>query len=114
MSAHTNARRVRGLRERITYKADTGFDLRVVAGEVVMICHWQYLPDCRTGNRSLQRGRWFVISEHATDEEVVRTFLLAVKLFEEHEAHEWLKLDGERVLNPHPEGERPDNREGAA
>ena len=51
--------------------------------------------------------RKFYLSPHMTDEEVIRTFALAVKTFEEHEANEWLKFDGYRVLNPHPEGPRP-------
>lgn len=99
--------RVREIQMRITYKPGTGFYIDEKEG-LVFIQHWQLLPDCKMdGYRTEQRGRKFYISPYMTDEEIVRTFALAVKVFEEHEANEWLKLDGERVLNPHPEGPRP-------
>lgn len=56
------------------------------------------------------RGRKWYLSEHMTDQEVFRTCYAAVKMFEEHELNERFMVDGERFLNPHPEGERPDNR----
>lgn len=98
--------RVKAIRLRLTYKPGSGFYVET-KGENVFIQHWQMLPDCKNDQLMEQRGRKFYISPHMTDEEVIRTFALSVKVFEEHEANEWLKFDGRRVLNPHPEGPRP-------
>lgn len=91
------------------YKPDTGFQI-VVKGRCVFVKHWQVLPDCHTGELTVQEGRKFYVSEHMTDEEILRTMLLAIHVFEEHEANECFRYRGERVLNPHPEGPRPDWR----
>ena len=93
--------------KRITYKPQTGFSL-VRKESSVFVSHWQDdLLDVNNNNLVLHKGRKFYLSPHMTDEEVIRTFALAVKIFEEHEANEWLKFDNRRVLNPHPEGPRP-------
>lgn len=98
--------RLRVLIDRTSYKPDTGFRV-TIKGECVFVQHWQKVSDCKTGQPSFQKGRKFYVSPHMTDGEIVRTLALAVKLFEEHEANEWLRFDGQRVLNPHPEGARP-------
>lgn len=59
--------------------------------------------DVRTGGTRHSIGRWFVTMEHDADS-VARTCLVAIKNFEEHEVHEWLRLDGERIFNPHGGG----------
>lgn len=92
--------------ERMEYKENTGF-LRPMKNELQFIQHWQQIPCTTTGEVSIQRGRKFYISEHMTDGEIIRTCRLAILSFEEHEVNELFKLDGDRVLNPHPEGPRP-------
>lgn len=49
----------------------------------------------------IRAGRKWYISEYATDSEVVQTALLAALQFEEHEAREAFRFDGERIYGPH-------------
>lgn len=60
--------------------------------------------------KDIQKGRKWYISQYATEDEVIRTCLLAVKTFEEHEVLERFLVDGKKYLSPHPEGMR---KEGA-
>lgn len=46
-------------------------------------------------------GRWFRLSPHMTDGEIVQTAFLAVLTFLEHEAREAFTFDGEAVMGPH-------------
>lgn len=100
--------RVRELVERTRYKPNGGWRVTRSNRGLVFVQHQQDLEDCieEEAGPSLQRGRKFLMSEHMTDEEILRTLLLSAKLFEEHEAHEWFRVDGRRFLNPHPEGGR--------
>lgn len=59
--------------------------------------------DVATGGTRHSVGRWFVTMEQDADS-VARTCLVAIKNFEEHEVHEWLRLDGDRIFNPHGGG----------
>lgn len=105
----TTAERAHAATKRVTYKPNSGFRVLVKAG-LVFVQHYQRIPCSKTGEVCVQKGRKFVISDHATDGEILRTLFLAVKLFEEHEINEQFCVDGQRFLNPHPEGARPDNR----
>ncbi len=102
-SKHT----IRAIINKLEYKPRTGFRLVEKQG-LMFINHWQLISDACSSNRTLEirHGRKFYISIHMTDQEVMRTCALAVKQFEEHEANEWLKYKGQKVLDPHPEGER--------
>jgi hypothetical protein len=53
-----------------------------------------------------QSGRKWYISQYATEQEIFRTCLLAVEVFERHELLERFTVDGKRFLTPHPEGMR--------
>ena len=97
--------RFAALVERIEYKPRTGFRF-TFKGECVFIQHGQEVRCINSGLSDWQQGRKFYLSPHMTDEEFFRTCYLAVKLFEEHEINETFLLDGERFLNPHPEGPR--------
>jgi hypothetical protein len=97
--------RVERLLDRVEYKS--GEWVLTHNGECVFIQHTQPVVCINSGNREWQRGRKFYISPYMTDEEILRTAFLSVKLFEEHEINENFLVDGERFLNPHPEGPRP-------
>ena len=100
--------RTRNIVNDIDHKPHTGF--RVLRDErgLVFLQHVQFVVDCNDpeAGETEQRGRKFYISTYMTDEEVVRTCLLSIKVFEHHEAHEWFRYKGDRYLNPHPEGAR--------
>lgn len=104
---HALTRRVQRLIESCTYKAGTGWKATQKGG-VVVVQHWQEIECCTTGKVGVQKGRKLFISQYMTDGEILRTLFLSVKLFEEHEVNECFKVDGERFLNPHPEGGRPE------
>lgn len=99
---------IRGLK----YKPNTGFSLYSKQGGLLFLGHWQVVQSTDDDSAVVEPmfGRKFYLSPHMTDEEIVRTARLAVLTFEEHEANEWLTYLGSRVLNPHPEGPRPDTR----
>ena len=92
----------------ISYKdCHDGFD-RVVSGfrygrmgDGFFIQHWQMLPDCNTGVEEEQRGRKWYISSHASVGELVQSALMAVLVFEEHEAREGFEFRGRRLYGPH-------------
>jgi len=46
-------------------------------------------------------GRKFYLSEHMTEDEVIKTLFLAFKLTVEHEVMEGFKVDGKLLFNPH-------------
>lgn len=56
------------------------------------------------------RGRKWYISMFMTEDEIFRTCLLAVRIFEEHEVYERFRVDGRRFLDPHPEGARVEGK----
>lgn len=72
-----------------------------------------YALDAETGQKEEQRGRKWLVSEYATDSEIVLTMLAAVKMAVQHEVHEAFKVhlyaDGDRdrplgagrVVEPH-------------
>ena len=101
----TLADRIRLLVKRVRYKHGSGWHVIEKDG-VVLLQHYQHIACTQTGEDSEQKGRKFYISPHMTDEEVLRTCYLSVKLFEEHEINETFEVDGDRFLNPHPEGGR--------
>lgn len=97
--------RVRKLLLKTTYKPNTGWTVQS-KGSCVFLQHRQKVACVNSGEIEYQKGRKFYISPHMTDQEIFRTMYLAIKLFEEHEINENFKVDGERFLNPHPEGAR--------
>ena len=99
---------VREIIKNIQYKPNSGFTAHI-KGECVFIQHWQVLRCTKTSKLCMHKGRKFYISPYMTNEEIIRTLRLAVVTFEEHEVNENLRYKGERVLNPHPEGPRPNN-----
>ncbi|MCA9137261.1 MAG: hypothetical protein KDB00_10890 [Planctomycetales bacterium] len=80
--------------------AEGGFLIRVM----------DLLPDEVTGDRlipgNVQKGRWWYISPHATDSEVVQTVWLAWKTFHEHELRERFTFYGVPIYHPHQDVER--------
>jgi hypothetical protein len=95
--------RVRSILSRISYKPDTEFVVGPVRGHAGYLQHVQYLPDCNNpgGGLTPQKGRKFLISSHAVTSEVLNTALLAVLLFEEHEAREHFMYRGKKLYGPH-------------
>jgi hypothetical protein len=95
-----------GLLERLTYKPLARFRITTHNG-VLFVQHGQPVYDIDDGKRKVLWGRKMYISEHMTEEEMVRTIGVAILLFETHEMNEHYCLDGQKVLDPHPEGARP-------
>lgn len=96
------------LAKTVDYKGkDSWFHFRIHPKGVLLYQYKQHTYCTTSGEKTWQGGRKFYISPHMTDGEVLRTIFLSVKLFEEHEINETFLVDGERFLNPHPEGPRP-------
>lgn len=54
-----------------------------------------------TGNIELQKCRKWFISQHMTDNEIIRTAFLAVEIAERHEMCEKFKYGNKLINNPH-------------
>lgn len=54
-----------------------------------------------TGAPMIANGRWWRLSPHMTDGEIVQTAFKAYLTFLEHEAREQFKVDGVSVFDPH-------------
>jgi hypothetical protein len=59
------------------------------------------LEDNETGVKSLQSGRKWILSQHMTKTEIVRTAWKAVQAFEFHEMEERFKYKGKAIFNGH-------------
>lgn len=57
--------------------------------------------DTASRERTIQRGRHWLLTPNMTDAEIVRTALLAVLTAEEHEARESFLYDGKPLFGPH-------------
>lgn len=53
------------------------------------------------GYAERQNGRWWRLSPHMTDGEIVQTALKACLAFEEHEIREKFLFDGVSIFDPH-------------
>lgn len=60
-----------------------------------------FAPDSVTGKPQTQKGRKWLISQHATRSEIIFTALKAVLTAEEHEAREQFLWHGRAIANPH-------------
>jgi hypothetical protein len=60
-----------------------------------------YEADITTGERTLQCGRKWILSEHMTKSEVVATAFKAVLTAMEHEVREQFRYRGRMVFGPH-------------
>ncbi len=58
-------------------------------------------PCVKTGGLQIFHGRKFYLSDHMTEDEIVKTAYLAFKLAVEHEIMEGFKVDGKVLFNPH-------------
>lgn len=96
----------------ITYKPGWVFRVRlaghgsVYSMRIVLSAEWP-VTDVATG-RSIQLYRetgyaaWDLV--RASDADIIRHFIYRfIWQAEEHEMHEWFKVDGEHVVDPHPE-----------
>lgn len=98
----------------IDYKPDTCFRI-IEKNDLLFIQHMQNIADCNEAKSTCwQKGRKFYISEHMTESEVIQTCLLAVLLFEEHEAREWLTYKGKAIHGPHIDVSQKDARQTVA
>lgn len=71
-----------------------------VDGRVFIQCLY-YAPCTISGEHKAWKGRKWYLSDHMTEDEVVKTCYVAFKMTVEHEVMEGFKLDGQRVFNPH-------------
>lgn len=58
-------------------------------------------PDSRTGKLSDWNGRKWYLSEHMTEDEIVKTCFAAFKAVVEHEVMEGFRYEDKIVFNPH-------------
>jgi hypothetical protein len=58
-------------------------------------------PCTITGEAKLWHGRKWYLSDHMTEDEVVKTCYAAFKAAVEHEVMEGFTFEGQRVFNPH-------------
>lgn len=58
-------------------------------------------PCTKTGQVDTRNGRKWYLSEHMTDDEIVKTSYAAFKAAVEHEVMEGFKVDGTILFNPH-------------
>lgn len=82
---------------------DRAFEVIVEAGRPSLRC-FAFLTDNTlpiTAPKVRQNGRWWRLSPHMTDGEILQTALMAVLAFEEHEIREKFKVDGVSVFDPH-------------
>jgi hypothetical protein len=95
----------------IGYITETLFKVKYKPGFWVERCQfehgviglrWATVAPCSvTGVVQPWYGRWFGVDMDATPDQVVKTLLLAIKQFEEHECLEHFKFDGKCVVDPH-------------
>jgi hypothetical protein len=62
----------------------------------------QYEAPCtKTGIKENWKGRKWYLSEHMTDDEVIKTAYAALEATVKHEIMEGFKVDGKILFNPH-------------
>ena len=77
-------------------------DKKQPAGEGRLYIQCYYTTPCTvTGKDAEWRGRKWYLSDHMSDDEIVKTCYAAFKAAVEHEVMEGFKFAGERVFNPH-------------
>ena len=106
-----NRLRLQGIINNVGYKPETSWRITTNGGHGWFVQHQQNIADCSTGDPgTIQRGRKFYISPYMTESEVLQTLLLAVLLFEEHEAREWFTYRGKELYGPHIDISQKDAR----
>ena len=69
-------------------------------GRLFIQCY--YSANCVvTGKSTILNGRKWYLSDHMTDDEIVKTCYAAFKAAVEHEVMEAFQYNGRRVFNPH-------------
>lgn len=99
---------VRALCGRISMSAlGTVFRLRIerdiklpIVGRVFLQIEYD-APCSKTGKATVYRGRKWYLSDHMTDDEIVKTALAAFEATLRHECLEGFKIDGITLVNPH-------------
>lgn len=95
--------RFKDLTDNIQYKPGWEFEYIQEGGRWSMrVTFWDVAATAFPNQRPhKQNGRWFRLSEHMTDGEVVQTAFLAIKLCEEHECRETFRYKGVALFGPH-------------
>lgn len=75
-------------------------DRKNLGGRIYLQCAYD-APCSVTGEAKEWRGRKWYLSEHMTEDEVVKTAFAAFKATVEHEVMEGFTFAGVRVFNPH-------------
>lgn len=76
-------------------------DLKVKSGGRTFI-QIVYSSACtKTGKEDIWKGRKWYLSEHMTDDEIVKTIYCAFEAAVKHEIMEGFKVDGKILFNPH-------------
>ncbi len=76
-------------------------DNKTEKGGRIFIQAYYAAPCTETKERDFWWGRKFYLSDHMTEDEIIKTVYLAFKLAVEHEIMESFKVDGKILFNPH-------------
>ena len=99
---HNVSDRIVDVLKGITYKE--GWAIKIVENNGIPFLQWCFSrPDYMLKGEPISewKSRKWVLSEHATESELVQTALAAVLMAEEHEAREAFRYRGSAVFNPH-------------
>ncbi len=76
-------------------------DLKVDTGGRTFIQMVYYSVCTKTNTEECWKGRKWYLSEHMTDDEIVKTAFAAFEAAVKHEILEGFKVDGKKLFNPH-------------
>ena len=85
------------------YRPDVDWDKQVEPRVYVKITC--IAENTLTGTPEVQHGRKWYLSEHMTDDEIIKGAFGAFERFIAHEVKEGFKVDGKRIYNPHTDFE---------
>jgi|SRR5688572_20680571 len=108
MDARMSEHKLRHIVEGITYK--TGWRLNCdccsLTGQLTIQWDWD-APDAEAvGETCVVTGRRYIIEKYFTEGDVLRTIFDGIRAGEMHEAHEFFRYDGNKILDPHWEPSR--------
>lgn len=76
-------------------------DLKVATGGRTYIQMVYYSVCTKTNTEECWKGRKWYLSEHMTDDEIIKTAYAAFEAAVKHEIMEGFKVDGKILFNPH-------------
>lgn len=84
----------------VTFGLKVNSDYKYIEGRVFLQVYYA-APCTKTGELLEWKGRKWYLSEHMTDDEIVKTAYTAFEAAIKHEVMEGFKVDGIILFNPH-------------